>query len=393
VSLFFCSTLTAAAPEDTSDAYDSIEETKCCTPQYIQDVTPISSFTGKIKRNRVRLRLKPHLDAPILKELSQEELIIVTGEIDDFYAVKPTPESKGYIFRSYILDGEVVGSHVNVRLEPDTVSPIVYQYNSGQHVEGSSAKKNNKWLEIAMPEPVRFFVAKEYVNNIGDEKVFFAIHNKQHNLEQKLQELAASIDSELTKPYEEIALNELSSELKTIIEETSDFPELADQAKLLLSNMQDRFVQRSMVEKKSIHVSNEQATPSAFVADNISALEPIRHQEAALPSPLSFKEREAEIIQKAIEMGDVKDETEFYEKELLRSSMITGVVQPYTKQIKNAPGDFILQNAKTHVQAAFLYSTHIDLSTLINKNVNLIVTERPNNHFAHPAFFVLKIEE
>src|SRR5437868_353843 len=83
-------------------------------------LTKLEPFTGKITKNRVRLRLQPHLDGTILKELSKEALVIVNGAEDEFYAVQPAPDAKGYVFRTYILDGEVVGNHINVRLEPDT---------------------------------------------------------------------------------------------------------------------------------------------------------------------------------------------------------------------------------------------------------------------------------
>lgn len=49
--------------------------------------SPFQAFTGKVTKNKVRLRLQPNLDGPILRELKQGDLLIVVGETDDFYAV------------------------------------------------------------------------------------------------------------------------------------------------------------------------------------------------------------------------------------------------------------------------------------------------------------------
>ena len=88
------------------------------------------AFTGQVAKNRVRMRLNPALDSVIINELSKDDLVVVTNESDEFYEVLPPSQMKGYVFRTYVLDGQVEGSNVNIRLEPDTGSQVVCQVNS-----------------------------------------------------------------------------------------------------------------------------------------------------------------------------------------------------------------------------------------------------------------------
>ena len=129
--------------------------------------TPVPAFTGKVKKNKVRLRLQPNTDSPVVKELEKGALLLVTGELDDFWAVTPTSDLKAYVFRSFVLDNQIEGNRVNVRLEPNTEAPILAHLNSGDHVEGTICASSNKWLEITPPSTVQFYIAKNYVENLG----------------------------------------------------------------------------------------------------------------------------------------------------------------------------------------------------------------------------------
>src|SRR5689334_11520447 len=75
-------------------------------------------FTGKITRNKVRMRNQAHLDAKIVRELNKGDMIVVVGENEDFYAVQPPPDIKAYVFRTFVLDNLIEGNKVNVRLAP-----------------------------------------------------------------------------------------------------------------------------------------------------------------------------------------------------------------------------------------------------------------------------------
>ena len=136
---------------------------------------PFTAFTGKVVKNKVRLRLQPSLDSPIIKELPQGEMFIVVGESEDFFAIQPPSGTKAYIFRTYVLDNVVEVNKVNVRLEPNLDSPTIAQLNIGDKIEGTISTQNNKWLEIVPPTTARFFIAKDYVEKIGDASVLAKI--------------------------------------------------------------------------------------------------------------------------------------------------------------------------------------------------------------------------
>ena len=83
----------------------------------------------------------------------------------------------------------------------------------------------------------------------------------------------------------------------------------------------------------------------------------------------------------------------YYAEEQKKANTLHGVIKPYNSFVSSRPGDFVLINLKTNLPIAYLYSTKTDLASCINKPVTLWVSERPNNNFAFPAYFVMQVEE
>ena len=107
-------TTTQIYADPSTYSRSSQNENDASAAQFVETpVTPFTSFTGKVTKNKVRLRLQPNLEGPILKELVQGDMLIIIGETEDFYAVQPPTGSKAYVFRTYILDGVVEASRVN----------------------------------------------------------------------------------------------------------------------------------------------------------------------------------------------------------------------------------------------------------------------------------------
>src|SRR5262245_12651703 len=99
-------------------------------------------FTGKVMREKVRVRVQPNLECPIVMELRRNDLVIATDEVDDFYAIQAPSMIRGYVYRPYVLDGVIEGDRVNVRLAPHLEAPIIAQLNSGDKVEGTISTQN-----------------------------------------------------------------------------------------------------------------------------------------------------------------------------------------------------------------------------------------------------------
>ena len=103
--------------------------------QHIIPAHPFSSFTGKVTAKKVRVRALPNLESHVIKELARNEMIVVVGENENFWAIEPPSNTKAYVFRSYIIDNIVEANRVNVRLAPDTESPVIAQLNAGDRVD------------------------------------------------------------------------------------------------------------------------------------------------------------------------------------------------------------------------------------------------------------------
>lgn len=362
---------------------------------------PFKPFTGKITRNNVRLRLQPNLDCLIIKELNRHDRIVVLGESDEFYAVQPLPDMKGYIFRTYVLDGIVEGKHVNVRLQPNTEAPIIAQLNTGDKVEGNISPVNNKWLEITPPESARFYVSKEYVENIGDPSLMGILLKRGDEVDTLLLNTKELAGAELQKPFEEIQIDPIVNNLTAIITNYSDFPDQVTEAKEKLDEVQELYLQKKLayLEHKADNLSHKLAstqTPSEQVAQVSSSSLPVLIEPV---TSATFEEKiakwlavENNLYNNWLKSNPHKAVEEFYQDQDNKAVNIKGILEHYSRSIRNKPGDYILISKSTHLPTAYLYSTKVDLSAYVGKELTLRVVSRPNNNFAFPAYFVLGIE-
>ena len=222
-------------------------------------ISPFDAFTGEITRNKVRLRLEANIDSPIIQELSRKQMLLVTGDSEDFYAVKPLSTTKAYVFRTFILDGKVEGSRVNIRLNPDRDAPIIGQLNTGDSVKGTVCSLNSKWLEIPTPESTQFFVAKEFIEKIGNESFLATTEKQKEQLNQNLNTVYLTSQSELRKPFSQINFDNIQNQFNAIISEYTSFPEESERAKELLNLFQDAFIQKkiSYLETKTAKISEK----------------------------------------------------------------------------------------------------------------------------------------
>jgi hypothetical protein len=361
----------------------------------IPSARPYEAFTGKVTGSRLRVRLQPNLDGMIIKEVKQGDLVVVTGEVDDFYVVKPEPECKGYIYRAYVLDNIVEANHVNVRLGPDTNAPILTQVGQGDHITGSICPTNSKWLMVDLPQTVRFYMAKDYIANVGDASLYTRVKMRQQQMSQKLDTIAKNIQNELNHSFADIQLVSYVNDLKTIIAQNNDLPEIADRAQGLMKSMQEKYLQLSLGRPLSTE-SDVPATPPAPVSQiamvdapaasspDMNAA-PIRHL-----SSFVLEQQEMGVIDQALRSGKAPGKDAFYAEELRHALEIIGQLVPYDRPVKNRPGDFMLVDTKTKVPMAYLYSSTVDLHQFAGQTLRLLVSPRPNHHFALPAYFVLE---
>jgi len=351
--------------------------------------TPFKAFTGKVIRNKVRLRLNPTLEGKIVREMNKDDMVIVIGETEDFYSVKAPDDIKAYVFRTFILDNVVEGKHVNVRLEPDLDAPVIGQLNQGETIQGNISPLNSKWYEIPPPENTKFFVCKEYIEKIGDPSLKAAIQKRRDEVNALLDNSYQLSQDELRKPFQEIKLDGAMAGFSKVINHYAEFPAQVSRAKELLTSVQEAYLQKKLnyLESKA-----QQQSPSPTVVEEKTSASNYQMPMPSNPRLAAWVPAEEIVYQRWAEANNQASMQDFYNLQKKEAVIIKGVVESYIRNVRNKPGDYILISTASRLPSAYLYSTQIDLQNSIGKEVTLLVVPRPNNNFAHPAYYVLTVE-
>lgn len=373
------------------------EQTEVSQPEINENTTtaPFVPFTGKITKNKVRMRIQPNLSGAIVRELSKDQLVIVLGEDEDYYAIRPPVDIKTYVYRTFVLDGNVEGKNVNVRLEPDTESPVLAQLNTGDHIVGEISPINSKWLEIAPPADVRFYVFKEYIEKIGDPSMMAKMERRRNEVNQLLESSYTVSRAEMQKPFNEINLDYVTANLTKIQNEYSDFHDQSGRAKTLELELKEAYL-----EKKLNHLKNY-APQHHEVADSLVDVEvttpvftfSVGEPQNNTPSNESiWTPAEKTFYNEWLAQRGAGTIEDFYDDEQSRAVSLRGIVEAYNRPVKNKPGNYMLVNSINKLPIAYIYSTNIDLAKYEEQEVTLKAAPRPNNNFAFPAYFVLSVE-
>jgi uncharacterized protein YgiM (DUF1202 family) len=358
-------------------------------------IQPFKSFTGKITGNKVRIRTSPDLDSHVIYQLNKNELVLVTNDAKDFWGIKPSSNVKAYVFRNYIIDNVVEADKVNIRLQPTMDSPIIGQLKNKEKIQGNIYSQNNKWLELSLPDNINFYISKEYITNVGDADYYAKMQNRKTDVEKLVNSAYFITQSECKKPYDEMLPQEAIDQFDLIIKEYSDFPQHVQQAKEGLALLQDNYLQ------KKIAYLEAKANISDLEKDELSkAVEKAKQYEPEVTNKccsiiLSDKMKFWEPIENSLystwtTFHPEKKIKDFYKEQEINATTIAGVVEGYSQNIKNKPGDYLVKLEDS--SKAYLYSTKIDLNDYVGKKVKLQVSPRPNNNFAYPAYFVNSIE-
>jgi hypothetical protein len=413
----FSAPLLQAQEKAASPASASVEPMTAAKPS-----SSFAPFTGKVTKNKVRLRLQPNFDGAVVRELSKDELLIARGETEDFYAIQPSPDMKAYVYRTYVLDNVIEGTKVNVRLKPDLDAPVIAQLNSGDRVNGFIDASNNKWLEISIPDSTYFYIAKEYLDKVGDAGLIARTEKRKEEVTRLLNTTNAVSTTEMQKPFDQINLDGIVANYKHIMLDYPDFPEIGNKAKDMLTALQEAYTQKKIyyLESQTHQSSIVMETKNKQLADELRAhktklsqLEQRLQKEANLAqslSPSTPRPKTVSVPAYPVNMlawmpvednlfaswsqqqpGDSTLEN-FYQEQKQKAFILRGIISPYDRAVRNKPGDYMLANSASKLPIGFLYSTKVNLQEYVGHEVSIIVSPRPNNHFAYPAYFVLSVE-
>lgn len=351
----------------------------------------ISPFTGKIRGKKVRLRLDADLESRIIRELDKNELVTIVGEKGNFYAVQPPTDSKAFVFRSFVLDDVVEGNRVNIRLEPDLEAPVIGHFNAGEHIKSTVCSQNAKWLEVSTPSQVHFYVAKDFVENIGGPEVKVKVDKRRSTLKHALESTTNFVKAELSKSFDDIDVERLAHQYEKIAADSAEFSDLVEQALEAEKALQDSYLQKKIafLEAKANQLkaaAEEQPLP---IHEETIAGEDVQEHKATDKMLLWQPIEEALYLNWAAVNHD-RTIQEYYNDQKAVAANLSGILEVYAAPVKNKPGDFILKDKD--IPIAFVYSTKLNLQNYVGKRVNLIGVSRPNNNFAFPAYFVLSQE-
>ena len=390
------STTLSAAPQQAVNTKNQVSQKKT------ENFKP---FTGKVIASKVRVRIKPDLDSHIFRQVAKNDLLLIVGEDSDFYAVQPPKDTKAYIFRSYILDNVVEASRVNIRLEPHADGPIIGQLQAGDKVNGHPCALNHKWFEIAAPSSTRFYVSKEFIANVGGPDFIATSEKRKKQVDELLNAAFLSAETECKKNYEDMSPQPVIEQFQTIVKNYSDFAEATQQAKEALALLKDTYLQKkiSYLESKAqlsptvkdeLLARHKAENKELFANGTLQASKELfakRNTKKEMTDKMRFWDTMEESIYlswTAFHTGRKMDD--FYAEQKANAMVLTGVVETYDHPVKNRPGDYILQG--NDCPLAYLYSTAVDLDKYEGREVTILVSPRPNNHFAFPAYYVLAVE-
>lgn len=396
--LSFLAISTSVYAESTSVA----AKTEAAAKQAIQP------FTGKIMRNKVRLRLQPNLESGIAKELHQGDMLIVVDEADDFFVVLPPKDIKGYVYRTFVLDNKIEGSHVNVRVEPHTEAPVIAQLNTGDSAQGIISSVNPKWLEIAPPASARLYVSKEYIEKVGDATYLAKLAKREKNVKELLASAIDASQKQLELPFTHISQEDTIAQFQKVIKLYSDFPDQVKVAKEQMAKFQEAYIEKKIAyleTKMQVACLESRMQPAnevtaqghepflqTVVTEQIATASADSHQPLDLKPRSHWLDQEEFIYTAWINQNGTGSPEDFYKQQELQGMIVTGIIETYDRPVKNKPGDYVLVHPTTRLPIAYLYSTRVDLKNKVGRAASVVVSPRPNHYFAYPAYYVLGLE-
>lgn len=361
-------------------------------------------FTGEIKGERVRLRLAPHVDSSIIKELSKGDFVAVIGESKDYYIVSAPEGLKGYVFRTFVLDNIIEGEQVNVRLEPSTSSPVLARLSRGTEIQTTSNQPQGKWLEIVLPNQCSFYIAKNFVTNKGPLDLYKHREGQKKIALDLLESAKTFAKEELQKTLDTIDLEAIYKKINLVqSEEFNNIPGLQPLIQKALEEIQDTYLSKSLLnQNKDSGMHSLKSLETSYTETSIPTQsllsQHIRKQTKIKTSPKvqSRENLEYSLYKVWVDMqpqGNPKKLTleAFYEEEQKKKQVLVGELDIYPHVVKNNPGDYLLKDKENVV--AFVYATKIDLEKWLGKRVSVECLPRPNNYFAFPAYHIISIKE
>ena len=224
----------------------------------------------------------------------------------------------------------------------------------------------------------------------------------------------------MQKPFDQINIDGIKLNYEHLMKDYPEFPEAGNKAKEALAALIDTYT-----AKKVAYLENQTRTSATAVEANKKLAAELQAQKSkvnqleqqieknrqiasvtqssaqqtmpAKPDQLPINmaywlPAEESIMAKWTEQTGKHSAKEFYDDQKKQAFTLKGIIDPYTRPVKNKPGDYMLLNSSSKLPIAFLYSTTTNLQDYVGHEVSIQVVPRVNNNFAFPAYFVLQLE-
>ncbi|MDP8234918.1 MAG: SH3 domain-containing protein [Candidatus Erginobacter occultus] len=126
------------------------------------------TIPARVTGNNVNLRIGPSRHAEIVGQVPQGTEVRVVLTDGEWSAILPPAGTAGWIAQSYLEDGVVTGSRVNLRAGPSVAYVSLMILEEGAEV--SLLEEVDGWAKIDLPETVRLWMSSRYLSS-GTEPV------------------------------------------------------------------------------------------------------------------------------------------------------------------------------------------------------------------------------
>lgn len=160
---------------------------------------------GLISGDNVNVRLKPELDAEVLKSLSKGIEVTIVDEDGDWLAIMLQQDLKGWIHKSYVSlkpnhsNGKITGNNVNLRSLPSTNSQILTRFPLGSIV--TIVGYEDGWYSVVTGTSQEGWVHQDFVSVVLDNADNATAVSRSANRSAGLVKLEDFAKSLLGKPY------------------------------------------------------------------------------------------------------------------------------------------------------------------------------------------------
>lgn len=133
-------------------------------------VAAASGETGglpaRVSGSNVNLRTGPSRRADIVGQLPRGTEVLVVLTDGEWSSIVPPEGTAGWVSRSYLEDGVVTGSRINLRAGPSVAYASLMTLDEGAEV--SVIEERDGWAKIELPDTVRLWMSSRYLSAVPE---------------------------------------------------------------------------------------------------------------------------------------------------------------------------------------------------------------------------------